>query len=58
MDDSKTLETDAVLAMSGVGKELWTEESGDVFIARLRDEWTADGTVKTFAEGAESERGV
>jgi hypothetical protein len=32
-------ETDPVLAMLGVGKEIWQEESGDAFVARLRNDW-------------------
>ena len=33
-------EVDPVLAMVGVGKEIWQEEGGDSFIKRLRDEST------------------
>jgi hypothetical protein len=33
---------DPVLAMIGVGKEIWQDEGGDAFIARLRDEWRGD----------------
>jgi len=32
-------EEDPVLRMRGVGKELWAEEGGDAFVARLRAEW-------------------
>ena len=32
-------EADPVLAMVGVGKEIWQEEHGDAFIARLRSGW-------------------
>jgi hypothetical protein len=32
------VEDDPVLAMRGVGKELWAKEDGDTFIRRLRDE--------------------
>ena len=33
-------DVDPVLAMAGVGKEIWQEEDGDAFIKRLRDEFT------------------
>ena len=33
-------EKDPVLAMIGVGKEIWEKEDGDTFIRRLRDEST------------------
>ena len=35
---TKDLETDPVLAMLGVGEQLWRNESGDRFIERLRAE--------------------
>jgi hypothetical protein len=35
-----TQEKDPVLAMIGVGKEIWEKEDGDTFIRRLRDEST------------------
>ncbi len=42
---SVSLEDDPVLAMIGIGKELWADENGDAFIRRLRDETTwNDGT--------------
>jgi hypothetical protein len=31
-------EQDPVLAMIGVGKEIWEKEDGDTFIRRLRDD--------------------
>ena len=33
-------DTDPVLQMRGVGKEIWTEEGGDAFIERERRRWT------------------
>jgi len=36
---SRTAEEDPVLAMAGVGQELWKDESGDDFIARERRGW-------------------
>lgn len=38
---------DPVLAMAGVGKDLWMEEGGDAFINRLRDEWVGEETSAT-----------
>ena len=35
---SGAVETDPVLAMLGVGKQLWEPESGDRFVERLRSE--------------------
>jgi len=42
-------EVDPVLAMVGAGKEIWQEEHGDAFVARLRSGWprrlrTGEGT--------------
>ena len=36
---ARTPEDDPVLAMLGVGKEIWHEEDGDAFLARLRSGW-------------------
>jgi hypothetical protein len=36
--ESMPLETDPVLAMLGVGQELWEQETGDQFVERLRSE--------------------
>jgi hypothetical protein len=37
--ESQSLETtDAVLLMLGIGKQLWSSESGDSFVERLRSE--------------------
>jgi len=33
------IEEDPVLQMRGVGKELWADENGDTFVARLRAGW-------------------
>lgn len=35
-------QVDPVLAMVGVGKEIWRAEPGDAFIARLRRRWRRD----------------
>jgi len=35
-------DADPVLSMVGVGKEIWREEHGDAFIARLRSGWTQE----------------
>ena len=40
-------EIDPVLAMVGVGKEIWQEEGGDAFINRLRKDWIDEGGAAT-----------
>jgi len=42
---------DPVLAMAGVGKDLWMEEGGDAFINRLREEWVGVETSATQPDG-------
>lgn len=46
------VEEDPVLQMRGVGKELWADEGGDAFVARLRDGWFVEpaGVPKPAAE--------
>lgn len=43
--------TDPVLAMVGVGKEIWNDEGGDAFINRLREEWVGEETSATQPDG-------
>jgi hypothetical protein len=38
VSQAENTETDPVLAMLGVGKQLWESESGDRFVERLRSE--------------------
>ena len=35
---------DPVLAMRGVGKEVWAEEGGDAYVERERNAWVRDAT--------------
>jgi hypothetical protein len=44
-------DNDPVLQMLGVGKELWTEESGDEFVARERRGWDAPPTAPNEKAG-------
>ena len=37
-------DVDPVLAMRGVGKEIWAEEGGDAYIERERNAWVSDTT--------------
>lgn len=33
------LENDPILALRGLGKEIWTDEDADAYVARLRKDW-------------------
>ena len=37
-------DVDPVLAMRGVGKEIWAEEGGDAYVERERNAWVSDVT--------------
>ncbi|HSW50830.1 MAG TPA: hypothetical protein VLH09_11680 [Bryobacteraceae bacterium] len=48
---SRMPEADSLLAMVGVGKEIWQEEQGDRYIERLREEWPMETTVPAAVVG-------
>ena len=41
--DSQRRPVDPVLALRGVGRELWANEEADAYVSRLREGWSEPG---------------
>lgn len=38
--DARQAPVDPILALRGVGRELWTDEGVDAYVSRLREGWS------------------
>ena len=41
--DTRRTPVDPILALRGVGRELWADEEADAYVSRLREGWSEPG---------------